>query len=108
MSEIELLNLIHTDLGNICSLGIFFVLVVLCYFTYKFFDMFFKIQQRKEYIAMLDTVITDVMLSGVLDEIIGLLPVVIPTMISFIALRKGIAFVQHVLHSAQFIFDEAV
>lgn len=43
MSEIELLNLIHTDLGNICSLGIFFVLVVLCYFTYKFFDMFFKI-----------------------------------------------------------------
>ena len=43
MSEIELLNLIHTDLGYICSLVIFFVLVVLCYFAYKFFDMFFKI-----------------------------------------------------------------
>lgn len=49
---------------------------------------------------MLDTVITTELLSGVLDEIVGLLPVVIPTMISFIALRKGIAFLQHVLHSA--------
>lgn len=49
---------------------------------------------------MLDEVITTTLLSGVLDEIVGLLPVVIPTMISFIALRKGIAFLQHVLHSA--------
>ena len=48
---------------------------------------------------MLDEVITVTLLSGVLDEIVGLLPVVIPTMISFIALRKGIAFLQHVLHS---------
>lgn len=49
---------------------------------------------------MLDTVITNAMLSGVLDEIVGLLPVCIPVMISFIALRKGIAFVQSILHSA--------
>jgi len=49
---------------------------------------------------MLDTVVTAEMLSGVLDEIVGLLPVVIPVMIGFIALRKGIAFVQSILHSA--------
>ena len=40
------------------------------------------------------------MLSGVLNEIVGLLPVCIPVMITFIALRKGIAFVQSILHSA--------
>ncbi len=49
---------------------------------------------------MLDTIITGELLTGVLDEIIGLLPVIIPVMISFIALRKGIAFIQSILHSA--------
>ena len=49
---------------------------------------------------MLKTIITGEMLSGVLDEITGLLPVVLPVMITFIALRKGIAFVQSILHSA--------
>lgn len=39
-------------------------------------------------------------LSGVINEIIGLLPVVIPVMISFIALRKGISFIQSILHGA--------
>ena len=45
-------------------------------------------------------IVTSSMLSGVLDEITGMLPVVIPVMISFIALRKGISFLQGVLHSA--------
>ena len=49
---------------------------------------------------MLSTIVTAEMLNGVLDEITGLLPIVIPVMIGFIAIRKGIAFVQHVLHSA--------
>lgn len=49
---------------------------------------------------MLKTVVTAEMLSGVLDEIVGLLPIIIPVMIGFIALRKGIAFVQSILHSA--------
>lgn len=49
---------------------------------------------------MLKTVVTAEMLAGVLDEITGLLPIVIPVMIGFIAVRKGIAFVQHILHSA--------
>lgn len=49
---------------------------------------------------MLKTIVTAEMLSGVLEEITGLLPIVIPVMISFIAVRKGIAFVQSILHSA--------
>lgn len=50
--------------------------------------------------SVLGDVITNDMLSGVLDEIIGLLPVCIPVMITFIALRKGIAFIQSILRSA--------
>lgn len=49
---------------------------------------------------MLKTIVTAEMLSGVLSEITGLLPVIIPVMISFIAVRKGIAFLQNILHSA--------
>lgn len=49
---------------------------------------------------MLKTVVTAELLEGVLDEIVGMLPVVIPVMVGFIALRKGIAFVQSILHSA--------
>lgn len=48
----------------------------------------------------LSTVVTADMLKGVLAEVTGLLPVVIPVMVGFIALRKGIAFVQSALHSA--------
>lgn len=50
--------------------------------------------------SVLSSVITSDMLNGVLQEIIDLLPVCIPVMITFIALRKGIAFVQSILHSA--------
>lgn len=42
MTEVELLQLIHQDLGVLCSFLIFFVLVILLYFAYKFFDMIFK------------------------------------------------------------------
>lgn len=48
----------------------------------------------------LSTVITADMLQGVLSEVVALLPVCVPVMIGFIALRKGISFVQGVLHSA--------
>lgn len=41
----------------------------------------------------LASIVTSDMLKGVLNEIVGLLPVVIPVSISFLALRKGIAFV---------------
>lgn len=49
---------------------------------------------------MLSGIVTAEMMGGVLDEIVGLLPVVIPVMVSFIALRKGISFLQGILHSA--------
>ena len=49
---------------------------------------------------MLTKIVTAEMLSGVLSEITGMLPVVIPVMITFIAVRKGIAFLQNMLHSA--------
>ena len=48
----------------------------------------------------LSGIVTSSMLSGVLDEIVGLLPVIVPVMISFIALRKGISFVMSMLHAA--------
>ncbi len=48
----------------------------------------------------LSSIVTSEMLGGVLNEIVGLLPVIIPVMIGFIALRKGIAFIQSVLRSA--------
>ena len=49
---------------------------------------------------MLSEIVTAEMLQGVLSEITGLLPIVIPVLIGFIAIRKGIAFLQHILHSA--------
>lgn len=49
---------------------------------------------------MLKTIVTSAMLGGVLDEVVGVLPVCIPVLITFIALRKGISFIQSILHSA--------
>lgn len=49
---------------------------------------------------MLKTIVTADMLGGVLDEVVGVLPICIPVLITFIALRKGIAFIQSILHSA--------
>ena len=50
--------------------------------------------------SVLSTIVTNDMHAGVLSEITSLLPVCIPVMIGFIAIRKGIAFIQHILHSA--------
>lgn len=49
---------------------------------------------------MLENVVTQTMLQGVLDEVISLLPVVIPVAITFMALRKGLGFLFGVLRSA--------
>jgi hypothetical protein len=48
----------------------------------------------------LTDVITANMMNGVLDQIVGLLPVVMPVLVGFIGLRKGISFVRNILHSA--------
>lgn len=50
--------------------------------------------------SVLAGVVTADMMSGALDEVIGLLPVAIPVMIGFIGLRKGISFLQGILHAA--------
>ncbi len=50
--------------------------------------------------SVLKTVVTAEMMNGVMDEVIGLLPVCIPVMVTFIGLRKGISFMQSILHSA--------
>lgn len=51
-------------------------------------------------VTQLSEIVTSEMLSGVLSEVTGLLPIIVPVMIGFIALRKGISFLQNVLHSA--------
>lgn len=50
--------------------------------------------------TVLSGVVTASMMNGVLNEVVGLLPVTVPVMISFIGLRKGIAFIGAVLHAA--------
>ena len=50
--------------------------------------------------ATLASVVTADMVSGVLAEVLGVLPVIMPAMIGFIAIRKGISFVLSMLHSA--------
>lgn len=50
--------------------------------------------------TVLNGIVTAEMASGVLDEVLGLLPILIPVMIGFIGIRKGISFLQGVLHRA--------
>lgn len=50
--------------------------------------------------TILKDALTGVNLNNVLSEVTGILPLVIPVMIGFIAVRKGIGFLQGVLHSA--------
>lgn len=50
--------------------------------------------------TVLSKIVTKEMCAGVLTEITSLLPIVIPVMIGFIAIRKGIAFLQRILHAA--------
>ena len=48
----------------------------------------------------LSSIVTADMLKGVLSEITGLLPVIVPVMIRFIATRKGISFLKSVMQGA--------
>lgn len=49
---------------------------------------------------VLSKVVTADMMNGVLNEVVGILPVCIPVLVGFIGLRKGISFLQNILHSA--------
>lgn len=42
--------------------------------------------------STLSSVVTKEMVGGVFDEIVSLLPVVIPVSVGFIAIRKGLGF----------------
>lgn len=46
-----------------------------------------------------DVVTTD-MVSGVFDQIIGLLPILIPAVVGFIGIRKGIGFLTGTIKKA--------
>lgn len=49
---------------------------------------------------MLTDVVTAKMCEGVLAEVVGLLPVVVPVSIGYIALRKGLSFLFKSLRGA--------
>lgn len=50
--------------------------------------------------TVLDKTIDKTMVQGVLNEVVALIPTVIPVAITFIAIRKGISFVLGLLRSA--------
>lgn len=50
--------------------------------------------------TVLDKTIKADMVNGVLDEVVAVIPTVIPVAITFIAIRKGISFVLGLLRSA--------
>lgn len=66
----------------------------------NFITIFKGVLFMNEATTVLSSVVTANMLQGVLAEVTSLLPIVIPVMIGFMAIRKGIAFLQNILHSA--------
>ena len=50
--------------------------------------------------TVLSAIVTADMVGGVLDEVVGLLPVILPAAIGFIAIRKGVSFFLGMLRSA--------
>lgn len=50
--------------------------------------------------TVLDKTIQTEMVEGVLNEVVAIIPTVMPVAISFIAIRKGISFVLGLLRSA--------
>lgn len=50
--------------------------------------------------TVLDSIVNPDILSNVLYEILELLPVIVPVVVAFVAIRKGILFVKGAIHSA--------
>ena len=50
--------------------------------------------------VFLSGVVTAAMLNGVFNEIVGLLPVIVPVSVGFIAIRKGLGFLFSSLRAA--------
>ena len=51
-------------------------------------------------ITKLADVVTEEMISGVFDQILGLLPVLLPVSVTFIGFRKGLSFLFQTLRMA--------
>lgn len=49
---------------------------------------------------VLSDVVSSSMVSGIFDEIVGLLPVLLPVTVGFIGIRKALAFLKSTLKSA--------
>lgn len=61
----------------------------------------FNIKKRGEEMEVTNMIdLTGLDLTAVLDEVVALLPVVLPVVIGFIAFRKGLAFVKGALRGA--------
>lgn len=57
-----------------------------------FFQKMNSIPQGTSKRVPLNTTLSSIQLTGILDEVIALLPILFPVLIAFIAIRKGIAF----------------
>lgn len=57
-----------------------------------FFQQMNSIPQGTSKRVPLNTTLSSIQLTGILDEVIALLPILLPVLITFIAIRKGIAF----------------
>lgn len=57
-----------------------------------FFTKMNSIPQGTSKRVPLNTTLSSIQLTGILDEVIALLPILFPVLITFIAIRKGIAF----------------
>lgn len=60
--------------------------------TSVFFQQMNSIPQGTSKRVPLNTTLSSIQLTGILDEVISLLPILLPVLITFIAIRKGIAF----------------
>lgn len=57
-----------------------------------FFQLMNSIPQGTSKRVPLNTTLSSIQLTGILDEVIALLPILFPVLITFLAIRKGIAF----------------
>ena len=55
---------------------------------------------------VLSGVVTAAMLNGVFNEIVGLLPVIVPVSVGFIAIRKGLGFLFSSLRAASVSYTQ--
>ena len=65
-----------------------------------FFQQMNSIPQGTSKRVPLNTTLSSIQLTGILDEVIALLPILFPVLITFIAIRKGIAFCLATLRTA--------